>query len=61
VKGVKTGLFGGVQGGTLLGENRNRHNGVAARKVCGGRSSAAVAAPSNLRASGHLNLALTKA
>ncbi len=49
VKGVKPGLFGGVPGGTLLGVNRNRHRGVAARKVCGGRSSAAVAAPSNER------------
>ncbi len=26
VKGVKTGLLGGVHRGTLLDENRNRHN-----------------------------------
>lgn len=28
VKGVKTGLLGGVHRGTLLGENRNRHNPI---------------------------------
>ena len=47
IQGLEPGLFGGIHGGTLLGENRNRHKDVAARRVFAGRSSAAVAAPSN--------------